>query len=1015
MAEAGPGEGAGARRPAVYTIPAHRAFADALAAGLIARFGAEATGDPLGLARGIILVPSNRAARSIRDAFVRRAGGGLLLPRLVPLGDPELGERLGAALDPIGEGADIPPACPPMERQMILARLVQSARAAAGLPVDAGEAMRLGQALGNALDQMHVEQVPPQALRDLDIAGELSGHWQKSLELFEILLEAWPRALAARGQIDLADRRNRLFAHIAARWTKAPPEGFVLAVGGVATISPAVAKLLRVVSRMERGMVVLAELDQQMTVEEWEAIGPFPPDPVTGRRRRAHETHPQFALKLLLDRMGIAREEIALWRWGGGHDARAARGRNISNAMLVPALTGKWRDLETADRSLAGVAALEVATPGEEAQAIAIALREALETPERTAALVTPDRALAERVAAHLKRWGIEADDSAGQPLSQLPPGTLLIALATAAAERFAPVALLTLLKHPLVQRGEARAAWLEQVRRLDLLLRGPRPAAGLEGIAALLGPVTDGRDRQQDERAAVGRWWPEVRAMLAPLERAAHGLAPLTGALREVAGVLTGDAVWAGHQGHAAAALFAEIEASAHEGPREADRAAFPALLERLLAGVAVRPPQGGHPRIAIYGLIEARMQQADLMILAGLNEGVWPPLPAPDPWLAPRIRQELGLPSLERRIGLAAHDFASALGAPRVLITRARREASGPAVASRFWLRLKAMSGPQWARREADAGALLAWARGIDHAAAVRPAQRPAPAPALALRPRDVAVTDVDRLKADPYAFYARKILRLSRLDAVDADPSAAWRGTAVHRILQHWALEDGCDPDALAKRAEDLLAEAGAHPLMRTLWKPRLMQAVEWIAQTVRADREAGRQIALVESEGKAAVAEITLRGTADRIDRLADGGIAIVDYKSGKPPSAKMVKAGYAMQLGLLGLIAERGGFAALGGAPKASEFEYWSLGKNRQGGFGYRERPCDPLGKRDKIVTGAFTTLAESQFREAAATWLTGTAPFEAGVNPDLPRYTDYDQLMRLEEWYGRGRGAGRDG
>ncbi|QUT07983.1 double-strand break repair protein AddB [Sphingobium phenoxybenzoativorans] len=982
-------------RPAVYTIPAHRSFADALAAGLIAQFG----GSVEGLARGIILLPNNRAVRSISDAFVRRSEKGLLLPRLVPVGDPELGERLGSALDPIGAGADIPPACPPMLRQMILARLVQRARTQAGQPVEAGEAMRLGQALGAALDQLLVEDIPLTRLYDLQVAGDLSTHWQKSLDLFSLLMEQWPRELARLGFIDMADRRNRLLAHIAARWKDAPPPAFVVAAGISAT-APAIAALLRTVSRMERGQVVLAELDQHMTAEEWDAIGPFEPDPVTGRRRRAHETHPQFAQKLLLDRMGIAREEVALWRWGGGHDARAVRSRNISNAMLVPRLTTKWRDLQTADRSLGGVEALEAATPAEEAQAIAIALRQALETPGRTAALVTPDRALATRVVAHLDRWGIQADDSAGQPLSQVPAGTLLLALAEAAAERFAPVALLTLLKHPLVMWGEGRLAWLEHVRRLDLLLRGPRPPAGLAGLDALMAPRAN--DRQRRLRAEVAEWWPAARALLAALERAfnaSDGLAGLFDALRETAGAITHDRVWAGHQGHAAAELFAEIEAAAIEGPRDADGRSFPALLERLLEGVAIRPPQGGHPRIAIFGLIEARLQQADLMILSGLNEGTWPALPAPDPWLAPRIRQELGLPGLERRIGLSAHDFASGLGAPHVLITRSRRDASAPAVASRFWLRLKAMAGPQWkdAQRFAD----------LDDPGERKPASQPAPSPPQDLRPRDIAVTDLDRLKADPYAFYARKILGLSMLDQIDADPSAAWRGTAVHAILEKWAEEDGGDPAKLEQRAIALLRSADAHPLMRALWQPRLLEAVRWIAAEIAADKAAGREIKLVEEQGRAEIAGILLKGTADRIDILPGGAIAIVDYKTGKPPSAKMVKAGYAMQLGLLGLIAEHGGFEALGQGRIAGEFEYWSLAKKGDS-FGYRERPADAEGKRDKIRTDEFTSAALDDFTQAAARWLTGGEPFTAKLNPEIPTYTDYDQLMRLEEWYGRG-------
>lgn len=993
------------RRPAVYTIPAHRAFADALAAGLIAQFGR----DPLGLARGIVLVPNNRSARAIRDAFVRRSDGGLLLPRLVPIGDVELDDRLGPALDPIDGETDIPPACPPMLRQMILARLVQDVRRNAGQPVDAGEAMRLGQALGRALDELLVEEVPLSALTALDISGDLSVHWAKSLDLFAILSERWPRELAQRGMIDLADRRAQLLALATRRWSDTPPEGFVVAAG-VSTSAPAVARLLRTVARMPRGQVVLAELDQHMSPDEWDAIGPFDADPETGRRPRPHETHPQYVLKLMLDRMGVAREEVALWRWGGGHDARAARSRAISNAMLTPAHSVKWRTLSTGERTLTGVRAIEVATPADEAQALAIALREAIETPERTALLITPDRALAGRVAAHLARWDIVADDSAGRPLHQTPPGAFLSALATAAAERFAPVALLALLKHPLTMQGDARLDWLEEVRQLDLILRGPRPAAGLVGIDAALRPrPTEEEDRNRRLRAHVARWWPAARALLAPLEDSfARGadLPTLIGALREAGERLAGDALWSGTAGRAASSLFADMEDAAIEGPRDMEARVLPALLQRLMERVAVRPPQGGHPRIAILGLIEARLQQADLVILAGLNEGTWPALPQPDPWLAPRIRADLGLPGLERRIGLAAHDFASGLGAPEVIITRARRGEGAPTVASRFWLRLQAMSGPQW---KADTR-LPALSARIDDPGAQNPATRPAPAPPAADRPRKIAVTAVDRLKADPYAFYAQAMLRLRTLDPLDADPSAAWRGTAVHRILQLWAERDGGDPAMLEARARALLAEAEAHPLMRALWQPRLLKAVEWIADQVRGDLAEGRRIALIEKRGEAEVAGITLFGTADRIDRMADGTLAIVDYKTGKPPSPKMVTAGYALQLGLLGLIAERGGFEELRPPLTGAAFEYWSLGKKGDQ-FGYRDSPVDAEGKRGKMRTEDFVASTLADFTGVAEDWLLGTAPFTAKLHPEIPTYADYDQLMRLEEWYGRADSA----
>ena len=976
-------------RPNVFTIPPHRAFADALAAGLIARYGRETTG----LAQGIVLVPNNRAARAITDAFVRRSDGGLLLPRLVPVGDPELDERVGGALEPLG-AKPVPPAIEPFERLFLLAGLIER-----HMPeTEPAEALRLAEDLARTLDQLLVEEIAPSALRRFAAElPDLSLHWQASLERLTIILDHWPKLLAERGRIDLAERRNRLLTALARRWGDGPPKGFVCAAG-ITTAAPAVARVLRTVARLPEGMVVLPGLDGDMARAEWDALGPHEPDPETGFRRRAIETHPQFQLKLLLDRMGVGRDEVRRWRWGGGRDAPAVRSRAISNAMAPALFTSKWQTLPPAERRLTGVRALELADPAEEAQAIAIALREALETPERTAALVTPDRALARRVAAHLKRWGIEADDSAGRPLSEMPPGTLILALATAAAEQFAPVPLLALLKHPLVRRGEARFAWLEGARALDLALRGPRPPAGLDGVTAYL---SDWSGRDRDRRKAALAWWRDAMPLLRPLERAfrAERAAPaaLLGALREAASALAGDEAWAGQAGREAAELFAAAEPAAEASGGIAPASLVP-MLEQLLGAVAVRPPYGQHPRMFIWGLIEARLQQADLTILGGLNEGVWPPLPAPDPWLAPRLRHELGLPSLERRIGLAAHDFASALGGREVLVTRARRDARAPAVASRFWLRLEAMTGGVTRAR-----AHKWWAEAIDRPDAYRPAKRPAPEPEPRLRPRSISVTEVDRLKADPFAFYARKMLALPALDEVDADPSAAFRGSAVHKVLEAWMKEDDCDPALLRPRAEALLAETSAHPLLRALWQPRLLEAIDWIAAEVAKNREAGRRPLRAEAWGEAEVAGVALQGMADRIDRLADGGLAIVDYKTGTPPGPKAVAEGYSMQLGLLGLIAERGGFDGVEGVPAA--FEYWSLAK-KAGKLGY---VASPTAGRSGIDPADFTTIAARNFIAAAEQWLTGGAPFTAKLHPEYAPYGEYDQLMRLEEWYGRER------
>lgn len=970
------------RGPAVYTIPAHRAFADALAAGLIER----TAGDRMALARAIVLLPSNRAARALTEAFVRRSGGGgLLLPRLVAVGDLDLGERVGLALD-IAD-MDLPPAIEGCARTLILARLVRRMRERTGDPVTMGEAVRLAEQLGRTLDQLLIDEVDASRLADL-VPAELAHHWSETLALLRIVVEAWPALLAERGLIDAADRRNRLFDGLARTWRTAPPDGMVIAAG-IANASPALARLLRTVAGLADGMVVLPALDTQMPDDEWAALD-------------ACDTHPQCALKGLLDALGVARGEVMGWRRAGGMDGPPARARAVERAMAPAAFTGRWQQMRPRDRRLTGVRFVEAPTPAAEAQAIALALRGALDTPGRTAALVTPDRGLARRVAAHLGRWGIAIDDSAGRPLSRTPPGAFLAALAQAAAEGFAPVALLALLKHPLADPDDDRLTWLGDVRALDKALRGPRPGPGLDGIARRVRHPHDSRWLDADERDRLPGWWAGVAALLAPLAAAMRDEAPLRdllAALVEVAEGLGRETLWAGPAGQAASALIDDLSRHADE-VGALDPTELPGLLAAFMDGVAVRPPYGGHPRLAIYGLIEARLQRADLMILAGLNEGTWPALPAPDPWLAPRLRVELGIGGLERRIGLAAHDLVLAMGAPEVLVTRARRDMSAPTVASRFWLRLQAMTGG--VPRQAE---LAAWAAAVDRPETVTPARRPSPAPAASLRPRRISVTAVDRLLADPFAFYAQAMLGLRKPDPVDADPSAAERGNAVHDILEHWLKEDGGDPALLAARAERMIAGWSEHPLLRVLWGPRVRRASEWAAERLANDRVAGWRPVGLESAGEAELAGILLHGRADRID--ANGGeLGIIDYKTGSAPSHRQLLAGFALQLGLLGWLARAGAFDGVAGEP--TRFEYWLL----KGGASKAGEVKDPRRLRDKLPPELedLASFAAARFGEAARRYLTGDEPFVARLHPEYAPWSDYDQLARVDEWLGRGRG-----
>jgi len=956
-----------AARVAVFTIPSHRSFADALAAGLIARFGK----DPLGLARGRILLPNNRAVRAVTDAFVRASGSGLLLPRMIPIGDPEIDDRVGGALEAMDDDP-VEPAIDPTERVLRLASIVGAEGSAEGL--------RLASDLARTLDALLIEEIAPSRLGEaVSETAELARHWERSLEKLRLIYEIWPQIIGAEGVIDLAERRNRLLHALADRWASAPPPGFTVAAG-VTTAAPAVAALVGRVARMPEGMAVLPGLwlADLFPKEEWEALDP-------DENRRGEATHPQFHLKLLLDRIGVSREEVQRWRWSGRAASPSARSRAVANAMAAPDYSHKWETLRPAERRLSGIRLAELPDPAAEAQAIALALRRALETPGKTAALVTPDRQLAGRVSALLRRWGIQADDSAGKPLSEVASGTLLLGIASALAEDLAPVSLLALLKHPLVGgEGEKRVEWLDHVRSLDLALRGPRPPAGLAGLDA----------RFAEKK--VMRAWSAVRDRVAGLDgllREPIPLSRLAEILGEAATKLAGDAAWRGPEGRIAAELVAELQGSDSDERLPVSAEDAVPLLRQFLDERAVRPPYGGHPRIFIWGLLEARLQRADMVVLGGLNEGVWPALPAPDPWLPPKVRATLGMPTLEYRVGLSAHDFASALGAPEVLITRARRDSRSPTVASRFLLRLDAMTGGL--PRDL---VLEGITRALDDPGPPQPVERPAPSPPAEQRPDRISVTSVDRLKADPFAFYASSILRLRAEDPVDADHTARWKGEAVHKVFEEWLIHDECDPDKLRARAERLLGDEAIHPMLRALWAPRLLEAIDWIAAMERANQAEGRRPLKAEIKGEASLSGVTVQGRADRIDRLADGGLAIIDYKTGKPPSQKAVDEGFALQLGLLGLIGRQGGFEGVEGDPEA--FEYWSLQRYR-GNFGRLMRP-------DKdMQPGEFLVHAAHKFGEVARDYLTGTKPFEAKLNPAYAPYGDYDQLMRLEEWYGR--------
>lgn len=976
-------------RANVQTVPVGTDLSSALSDWLVAKY----QDDRLGLADVLLFLPNNRAISALTAAFVRSADKGLVLPRMVAVGDLALDEKLGPLLDPLAhDGASPLPAVSEIERLMRLVELVRQYRSDAS----AAEALHLAKQLVQTLDELEIEE---KSIRDIDFNydnADLAAHWSTAYDGLKQLCRESDAWLNEREMLAPAARRNELLYRLTERLKSNPPQAPLIAAG-ITTAAPAIAKLLAEIATQPNGLVLLPHVDLSMPNADWDQLGSFEKssDGSFETARSQQETHPQYHLKLLLHRMGIARNEVQQF----GDVARSARlSQSVQDIFCIPDKTVEWQGLPIQRRALDHVRLIESEDGAEEARAIAVLIREAVETPGKRVALITPDREIALRVAAQLRRWNIEADDSAGEPLAQQPAGVLFVTISQMLAQSFAPIPLLSVLKHPLVHAGDQRLEWLAQVRALDLVLRGPQMHNGGDAIARLI----EEKVQERHVEPKLAQWWDSIREQFRLIVNgSSRNLKVHLDAVTSLADLLTDGAIWKGAAGHRLAEFIEEMSSQRLDALSETDATAYPDLLASFLADIAIRPAFGKHPRVAIYGLLEARLQSADLVICAGLNEATWPQLPKPDPWLAPHLRRELGMPGLDRNIGLSAHDLASALSAPEVVLTRAKRDRSGPTIASRFLLRLQALMGDKL--RSEDSA--IRYARLLDHSEQSDNAYpRPGPNPTPEQRKVAISITQMDMLKADPFAFYARNILKLDALKPVDADPDPAWKGTLVHKIIEDWTKTGDRAPDSLLHFATNAFSDKSVTPALRLLWQPRIMAGLQWVADEIAENAATGRQIEAFEAKAEGEISGIRLHGRIDRIDRQADGKLVVVDYKTGGAPSKGKVNAGYALQLGLAGLLVEKNGVKEVTG--EVGGFEYWSLAKAKNGSFGYCEPPFSAKPKDGDPNPSNFVSFADAKATEAIGQWILGDAPFKAKLKPDYAIYKDYDQLMRLDEWLG---------
>ena len=958
--------------PALWGLPPGAEFPTAVAAGLLRR--AEGR-PPETLARVTVYLASARMRRQVRAAFDR--GPDCLLPRL------RLVQEIGA--DPL---AGLPPPVPPLRRRLDLARLVARLIDLDPRLAPRGAVHALAESLAALLDEIHEEGASPAAIRDIDVT-DLSGHWERS-RTFLSLVQDYLTADPTRAP-DPGERQRRAVDRLVADWAAAPPPHPVVIAGSTGSRGTTL-DLIRAVAALPDGTVILPGFDFDLPPSVWERLA----------RDAPGEDHPQSRHARLLSALGLDPGDVA--RWPDADPPAPARNRLVSLALRPAPVTDQWLRDGPALGCLADptrrMTLIEAPHPRAEALAVALILRDAAERGTR-AALITPDRELARRVTACLDRWDIVPDDSAGPPLGQTPPGRLLRQVSALLGRPPAPDTLLALLKHPLVHAGGDRNRHLLRTRRLEHILRDagtPHP-----GRALLLEAFDSGDDRL---------WADWIAGILDDLPGpGTHSLAALAAvhvalAQRLAAGPAGDPApLWDQAAGRAARALVDTLLREAGQGG-DLDPDDYDALFRSLVEAEEVRNPDPSHPDIAILGTLEARVQEARLVILGGLNDGVWPTLPGPDPWLNRRMRAAAGLRLPDRRIGLSAHDFQQAIAAPEVVLTRTLRDNDAEPVPSRWLSRLTnllgglpATGGPEALAAMKERGAAwLALARALGTPAAPVPAApRPSPRPPAETRPRSLSVTQVERLIRDPYAIYARHILRLKPLGPLRPEADAMLRGRILHDLFDGFMRDfDAIAPEHrsadLIARAEAILAERVAWPEARRFWAARVARLADWFVET---EAELPSRFETSEVEGRLVTASgFTLKARADRIDRLADGGLALLDYKTGKPPSATEMES-FSVQLLLEALIAEAGGFAGVAPAP-VGHVGYIGLGTQP-------ERSLFPLVETDK--TDFRPEVIRARLDRLVAAYAGEDKGYTARRDVAGKRFGgDYDHLARYGEW-----------
>ena len=961
----------------IYNIPYSAPFFENIAA----RFLENYKDNPLALSDVVFLVPNRRSVQNLKEAFLHQNGlTPFLLPKIVPVQEADEDELFFE----LGEAADLPAAISNEERIFLFARMIASKKSDYNIKdISFAQSLALASDLGKLIDLSYQEGLSFDNLEKI-VPEEYASHWQETLKFLKIITTFWPEILSERKMTDAALRRNMLLKLKAQNLFKNTKNQKIVAAG-VSAPFEILKEVLREISNIEGNEIYIYGLDRNIDENLW--------------NEGLSETHPQFEKRELLKCLNVNRDEV--------QDVVKAqnilREKFVSEVMRQAQTTDAWRKIdENIKDGIEGIKLIEAEDTFEEAMVIALVLREVLETPQKTAALVTSDRTLARLTADVLKRFGVQIDDSAGLPLHLSPVGIFLRQIADVLDKDFEPNALAALKKNPYMRLGWSGFEMRQKVRDAEFEKRLPRYGQGRittkdDEIDALI----------KEAFGEMSELYAKEKVSFKELLKAHISLAERLAQEKETTGAQN---LWKHEDGRLCAATLAKILDKA-EIAGEIEPYQYSAALTTLLANQMVRKPYGSHPRLKILGPIEARFSSFDVMIAGSLNEGVWPLALNVDPFMSRPMKKDFGLPVPEKSIGVSADDLSAILNAKEVYLTRALRTGGTPQSKSRYWLRIetviKALGLDSSVVYDLFYKNLALKLEGLDSPKAIKNIEPAAPRPPKNARPREFSASSLKTLMESPYDVYAGRILGLKKLDPLDERLDNKDFGTLVHKILERFCKEypykiDESAQKVLRQIAKTELEENCKDDFKKAFWSASIEKVLDFIVK-VEGDYRQDIQKVRTEVSGctivHAAGGDVVLKARTDRLDETIDGQYQIVDYKTGTPPKKSDVLKGYFPQLPLEAIIAQAGGFDEKETgkklpAKKVKKLLYWGVEKDIQVLI---DQNLDELLSEAKEHIKALIDAFDDE-----------KTPYLFNPNPaHKNEYSDYEHLSRYKEWKGK--------